>query len=85
MLAERQQGRNRGRVYGQHFVLVEVGEEAKGADEERKIEGAGEQGEGAKDGSREGTERGSSRQRVDRVQAGRRGACVWCRGLVAGS
>ena len=24
---------------------------------------------------------GSSRQRMDRAQAGRRGACVWCRGL----
>lgn len=30
-------------------------------------------------------EGGSSRPRVDRAQAGGRGACVWCRGLVAGS
>lgn len=61
MPAERQQGRSRWRVCGQHFVLVEVGKEVKGADEERKIEGAGEQGEGAKEGSREGSRGGIQR------------------------
>lgn len=42
-------------------MLVEVGKEVKGADEERKIEGAGEQGEGAKEGSREGSRGGIQR------------------------
>lgn len=45
-------------------MLVEVGKEVKGADEERKIEGAGEQGGGAKEGSREGS-RGGIQQAED--------------------
>lgn len=58
-------------------MLVEVGKEAKGADEERKIEGAGEQGEGAKDGSREGSRGGIQQAEGGQSPSwGKRSLCV---------
>lgn len=58
-------------------MLAEVGKEVKGADEDRKIEGAESKGEELRKVAGKAAEVGSSRQRMDRARGwGKRSPCA---------